>query len=247
MDQKLILNIKDIRKNTKDSTLLDSSQFDLGTRATPPFAPKSFTSSSVSPIGDIAPLVSLQDGTTSSVAVATQEVVKTNEILKASAGPDIRYAKITSRRTTKNLSRKKLNFDFVVENSTTMNKITFSTTPEGWEWFRDIRRDYESGKLTEQDWLWYNRVYDRFQEAKKQEPRVTIGKGMRRATKTQRGSKPVKRTAVIYTTSHTKVYIGDWEYVFEMEAITSGRAENYYDSHAEFRKPNSDYEDLSWE
>lgn len=243
-------NIKDIRRNTKKASLPASpqdSQMTPETRATPPLVSSAFASPSLSPSGDIAALVSLRDGTTSSVADATQEVVKATEMLTGNASPDIRYAKITTRRQTKNLDRRKLNFDFVVKNSTALNKLTFSTTPDAWEWLRDIKRDYEIGKLTEADWQWYSAVYDRFKEVKTANPRATIGKGNRRASNTDRGSKPVRRTACIYTGTHVEVCVGQWHNEFELEAITQGRATTYYDSHAEYRCVDSEYEDLTWE
>ncbi len=227
-------NSKDIRKNIKEKSLPDASEIARGSVPSAPTEPSSLTSSlSASP-------VPLRGGTTS---VGTEVV----ETAKEGSGPDIRYAKITTRRTTKNLDRRKINFDYVVDGSTKMNKVTFATTPKGWEWLRDIKRDYADGKLTEQDWAWYQAVYERFQEVKQQCPSATIGKGTRRAERNQKSSKVIKRTACIYTTTHAEVCVGSWHNEFELESIMSGRASTYYDSHAEYRNDTSDYEDLSWE
>jgi len=238
-------NIKDIRRNTKKESLPRGGQIDSETTATPPLVSSSFTSSSLSANADIASLVSLQDGTTS-LALA-QEVVKENAVLKESSVPDIRYAKISTRKTTKNLVRRKLNFDFIVRDSTAINKITFATTPHAWEWLRDLKRDYELGKLSESDWAWYSKVYEDFKRIKQTNSRATMGKGVWRASTQQKGSKPVKRTDCIFTGDQAAVYIGSWHNNFELEAITSGRAANYYDSHAEYRNTETDYDELSWE
>ena len=223
-------NNKDIRRNTKDKSLASASEIDSGPTPSAPSGTSLLPSASSSANASVP----LQGGTTS---VGT-EVVKAKE----GSGPDIRYAKITTRKSTKNLRRKKINFDYVVNGSTAINKVTFATTNQGWEWLRDIKRDYAEGKLTDEDWAWYQQVYDRYNEIKQQQPSATIGKGNKRES-----SKPLRRTACIYRTTHAEVYMGSWATEFELESIVSGRATTWYDSHAEYRNDRSDYEDLTWE
>lgn len=212
---------------------ISGSETISGTTPSAPLVPSTLTSSSsLSPNGDIAPLVSLQDGTTS----ASAEVVKTN------SGPDVHYAKITTRKPTKNIRRRKINFDFNVNGSNKMNKVTFATTDKFWEWERDIKADYQSGALSEEDWAWYQRVAADYKTVKTAIPHATIGKGCQRGN-----SKAMKKTACIYTGLEAQVYIGDWSHTFELEPIHSGPASTHHDSVAEYRNNRTGYTDLTWE
>jgi len=221
---------------------ISGSETISGTTATPPLVPSFITSSlPLSPNGDIArndSLVSLQDGTTSSANA--QEVVKENAA--EGSGPDIHYAKVTVRKPAKNTRRRKINFDFNVTDSNKMNKLTFATTDKFWEWERDIKRDYENGSLSEQDWAWYQRVAADYKKAKGSIANATIGKGCQRGN-----SKAMKKTACIYTGTEVNVYIGSWEHCFELEGIFSGPAATHHDAMAEYRNNRTGYQDLSWE
>lgn len=187
-------------------------------------------------------LGTLRVSTTSCEAVASHEVVERSQPVKESSGPDIHYAKVTTRRPIKNTKRRKINFDYNVEGSTKMNKLTFATTDKFWEWERGLKADYASGALSKEDWEWYQRVGKEFEIMKKANPSTTIGKGCKRGV-----THSMKKTACIYTISEAKVYIGDWEYIFELETISSGPASVHHDSMAEYRNERSAYEDLSWE
>ena len=241
-------NIKYERRNKKDviqisaGTPPDSQIVSVSTPSAPLDTSTTSTSSSpLSPIGDIAALVPLRGGTTSSAAIAAQEVVK------ASSGPDVHYAKVTTRRPTKTTNRRKINFDFNVRGSNKMNKLTFATTDKYWEWIRDIKEQYEAGQLAETDWIWYQQVGEIFKQAKQEYPRTTIGKGCRRGNKKGGQLKTVKLTAAIYTGEAVSIYVGNWQNVFELEAIMSGPASVHHDYVSEYRNQRTDYVDLSWE
>ena len=203
------------------------------------------TSSLLSPNGDIASLGSLQDGTTSSVADATQEVVKdSNTRCEAEPipTPAIHYAKITTRRAIKETGRRKINLDFTVANSNQLNKFTFSTTPKLWEWRRDIERDRADGLITEQAWNWYQEIIKDYELLKSQyENRITIGKGNLRGN-----SRSVKYTACIFTGDEVRLYLGNWVGTFELQPIMSGAAARHHDMMAEFRNNRTGYQDFSW-
>jgi hypothetical protein len=196
-----------------------------------PSAPLGITSISL-PLS--ASPVPLQGGTTS---VGT-EVVKAKE----GSGPDIHYAKITTRRPVKNTRRRKINFDFNVAGSNKINKLTFATTHEFWEWHRDIKADRADGTLTDEEYAWYERVAEDYKLAKQEFPQATIGKGCQRGI-----SKAVKHTAIIYTGLEAQVYIGSWQHAFELEPITSGPAAVHHDTMAEYRANRTGYQDLTWE
>ena len=123
-----------------------------------------------------------------------------------------------------------------------MNKLTFATTDKFWEWHRDIKAAYADGLLSQEDWDWYEKIVVDYQKIKSEMPNITIGKGCVRGQ-----SKPVRRTACIYTGTDVAVYIGDWSYNFELESIMSGASEKYFDSHGEYRSSRTGYVDLTWE
>lgn len=235
-------NSKYERRNKKDVIHIsagtpDSQMASVSTPSAPLDTSTTSTSSSVSPVGDIAALVPLRGGTTS---VGT-------EVVKASSGPDVHYAKITTRRPTKTTNRRKINFDFNVRGSNKMNKLTFATTDKYWEWIRDIKEQYQAGQLTKEDWTWYQEVGEIFQQAKQEYSKATIGKGCLRGNKKGGQLKTVKQTAAIYTGDAVSVYIGNWQNIFELEAIVSGPASIHHDYVSEYRNQRTDYVDLSWE
>lgn len=230
-------NSKEERRNKKELKEISAATPDSQIREVPrPSAPAGTSAviSSSSSANAVATLVPLRGGTTS----AGTEVVKTRE----GSGPRIHYAKITTRRPTKNTGRRKINFDFNVVGSTAMNKLTFATTDKFWEWIRDIKRDYEDGSLTEQQWQWYQTVAEDYKRVKAQIVTATIGKGCQRGN-----SKAVVQTACIYTGTEAQVYIGDWQHTFELEPILNGRASQHHDSVAEYRSNRTGYQDLTWE
>lgn len=228
------------KKEVKEVSVSSDSKTNSETTATPSLVSSlcSFASPLVSPKGDIASLVSLQDGTTS-IAFA-QEVVKANPT--ENSGPEVHYAKVTTRRPVKNTRRRKINLDFNVNGSNKMNKLTFATTHKFWEWNRDIKADYESNILSEQEWAWYQNVANDYKKVKEHNPHATIGKGCQRGN-----SKAMKQTACIYTGTEVAVYIGNWQHNFELEAIMSGPASVHHDSMAEFRSNRTGYTELEWE
>lgn len=156
----------------------------------------------------------------------------------------IHYAKITTRRNRRNGSlRKKINFDFVKSGSNNINKLTFNTTPKLSEWARDLERDYKLGKLTDADWAWYERIIQEYTLAKQHQSQATIGKGNLR-----NNSQPVRQTAILYTLTEAKVYIQDWEHIFELAVIPPSPAERYHDTWAEYWNDATagDYADPIW-
>jgi hypothetical protein len=237
-------NIKDERLKKKKNSLPLGTQSSSETTASPSLVSSPFTSSSLSPNGDIAALVSLQDGTTSSLADASQEVVKATPISAVSSGPEVHYAKVSVKHPAKNTRRRKINLDFNVVDSNKMNKLTFATTDKFWEWHRDIKAAHANVLLTEEDWDWYEKIVVDYQKIKTAMPNITItiGKGCVRAQ-----SKPVRRTACIYTGTEVAMYIGDWHHNFELESIMSGPGQKYFDSHGEYRSSRTGYVDLTWE
>lgn len=196
--------------------------------------------SSVSPDGDIASLVPLRGGDTSLPEVSKDPG-------QEGSGPDIHYAKLTTRRPIKNTRRRKINFDFNVKNSVKMNKLTFATTYKHSEWIADIKKQYQAGKLTDADWTWYQQVSEDYHKIKQQYPQATIGKGCLRGNRRGGQLKAVKRTACIYTGLEAQVYIGTWSTTFDLEPIHSGPASVHHDSMGEYRNDSSDYVDLTWE
>ena len=231
------------RRNKKD--VIDISAGTPDSQIVPVPTPSASTGTSTSNFSSslsanaVAALVPLRGGTTS---VGT-EVVKARE----GSGPDIHYAKVTTRRPTKTTNRRKINFDFNVRGSNKMNKLTFATTDKYWEWIRDIKEQYEQGDLTEQEWTWYQQVGEIFKQAKQEYPRATIGKGCLRGNKKGGQLKTVKQTAAIYTGEAVSVYIGKWQHIFELEAIMSGPASVHHDFVSEYRNGRTDYVDLTWE
>ena len=174
---------------------------------------------------------------TSSKAPQVADAVRTGSELS------IHYAKITTRRARPGSQRRKINFDFVKTGSQNINKLTFSTTPKLYEWRRDLERDYKLGKITDAEWAWYMNIVNEYEQARQANSLVTIGKGNMR-----NDSRPVRRTAIIYTITEAKVYIQDWEYIFELEMITGTKASQHFDSWAEYWNDSSDseYKEPEW-
>lgn len=237
-------NSKYERRNKKDSIHISAGELP-DSQIVPVPAPSAPTGTSTSNFFSslsadaVASRVPLQGGTTSVVT----EVVKAEE----NSGPNIHYAKVTTRRPTKTTNRRKINFDFNVRGSNKMNKLTFATTDKYWEWIRDIKEQYDLGRLSTEEWQWYQRVGDQYKQVKQQFPRATIGKGCLRGNKRGGQLKTVKRTAAIYTGEQVSVYIGHWQHLFELEAILSGPASVHHDFVSEYRNEAADYVDLTWE
>lgn len=155
---------------------------------------------------------------------------------------DMHYAKISVRRPTRQTHRRKINMDFVQRDSNQKNAITFSGTNKLYEWQRDISRDLDQGRITPAEHSWYQTVADKFKELKMEGHNYAlIAKGNPRGT-----SNTIRYTAAIYTGTHVHVWIRNWYNEFELEAVTSGRASQMFESTAEYRNGRATYIDVDF-
>jgi hypothetical protein len=157
--------------------------------------------------------------------------------------PDINYAKVSVQKPSKqNSKRRKINLDIIVKNSSDIKKLTFASTDKLDEYLRDIKRDYESGSITEQEYLWYVDKADFFKQLKADSGyRPIIGKGNRRGEKNT-----IRFTTAIFSGEHAHIWLGDWYHQFELEVPNTTRAQKYTDFISEYRDTRKPYVDMDW-
>lgn len=157
--------------------------------------------------------------------------------------PDINYAKVSVQKPSKeNSKRRKLNLDINVKNNGEIKKLTFAATDKLDEYLRDIRRDFESGSINQNEHDWYMDKAEFFKKLKADSGyRPIIGKGNRRGEKNT-----IRYTTAIFSGEHVHVWLGDWYNQFELETPNSIRAQKYTDFIGEYRDTRKPYVDMDW-